>query len=121
MTPPSAIHKPQAASPKRSRASALMLMIWAILFMSLTVMGVVEYIGYSVTEATLANAEFRAAKEELLDAKKEAELSVILAKRDAIRAKTRQVRAAFSSPTDPSPAPAQNESQTPGNAAELSA
>lgn len=44
----------------RSRASALMLMIWAVLLMSLTVMGVVEYIGYSVSEATLANAEFRA-------------------------------------------------------------
>jgi len=37
-----------------------MLMIWAVLLMSLTVMGVVEYIGYSVSEATLANAEFRA-------------------------------------------------------------
>lgn len=45
---------------RRSRASALMLMIWAVLLMSLTVMGVVEYIGYSVSEATLANAEFRA-------------------------------------------------------------
>ena len=48
------------SAPLRERASALMLMIWAILFMSLTVMGVVEYIGYSVSEATLANAEFRA-------------------------------------------------------------
>jgi hypothetical protein len=37
-----------------------MLMIWAVLLMSLTVMGVVEYIGFSVSEATLANAEFRA-------------------------------------------------------------
>jgi hypothetical protein len=37
-----------------------MLMIWAVLLMSLTVMGVVEYVGYSVSEATLANAEFRA-------------------------------------------------------------
>ncbi len=45
---------------RRSRASALMLMIWAVLLMSLTVMGVVEYVGYSVSEATLANAEFRA-------------------------------------------------------------
>ncbi len=49
-----------AASHRRSRASALMLMIWAVLLMSLTVMGVVEYIGFSVSEATLANAEFRA-------------------------------------------------------------
>lgn len=46
--------------PRRSRASALMLMIWAVLLMSLTVMGVVEYVGYSVSEATIANAEFRA-------------------------------------------------------------
>jgi len=49
-----------AAPQRRSRASALMLMIWAVLLMSLTVMGVVEYIGFSVSEATLANAEFRA-------------------------------------------------------------
>lgn len=49
-----------AAPHRRSRASALMLMIWAVLLMSLTVMGVVEYIGFSVSEATLANAEFRA-------------------------------------------------------------
>lgn len=49
-----------AVTRRRSRASALMLMIWAVLLMSLTVMGVVEYIGYSVSEATLANAEFRA-------------------------------------------------------------
>jgi general secretion pathway protein K len=46
--------------PRRSRASALMLMIWAVLLMSLTVMGVVEYVGYSVSESTIANAEFRA-------------------------------------------------------------
>jgi len=75
----------------------------------------------SLSETEKANAEFRAAKEDLLDAKKEAELSVILAKRDAIRAEARQVRAAFASPTNPSPAPAQSESQIPGNAAELSA
>lgn len=49
-----------AVTRRRSRASALMLMIWAVLLMSLTVMGVVEYVGYSVSEATLANAEFRA-------------------------------------------------------------
>lgn len=55
--------QPQSDScgnPHRSRASALMLMIWAVLLMSLTVMGVVEYVGYSVSEATIANAEFRA-------------------------------------------------------------
>jgi general secretion pathway protein K len=53
-------HSTNNAIPPRSRASALMLMVWAVLLMSLTVMGVVEYIGYSVSEATLANAEFRA-------------------------------------------------------------
>jgi type II secretory pathway component PulK len=37
-----------------------MLMIWAVLLMSLTVMGVVEYVSFSVSEATLANAELRA-------------------------------------------------------------
>lgn len=44
----------------RGRASALMLMIWAVLLMSLTVLGVVEYIGYSVREATQIHAQFRA-------------------------------------------------------------
>ena len=47
-------------SPRRRRASALMLMVWAILLMSITVMGVVEYISYSLDEATIASAEFRA-------------------------------------------------------------
>lgn len=51
---------PPTASARRSRASALMLMIWAVLLMSLTVMGVVEYVSFSVSEATLANAELRA-------------------------------------------------------------
>lgn len=45
---------------RRKRASALMLMVWAVLLMSITVMGVVEYISYSLDEATLASAEFRA-------------------------------------------------------------
>lgn len=37
-----------------------MLMVWALLLMSVTVMGVVEYIRYSAEEAVLASAEFRA-------------------------------------------------------------
>lgn len=37
-----------------------MLMIWAVLLMTVTVMGVVEYISFSAEEATLAAAEFRA-------------------------------------------------------------
>jgi hypothetical protein len=37
-----------------------MLMVWAVLLMSITVMGVVEYISYSLEGATLASAEFRA-------------------------------------------------------------
>ena len=37
-----------------------MIMIWALLLMSVTVMGVVEYIRYSAEEAALASAEFRA-------------------------------------------------------------
>ncbi len=50
-----------ASAPGHLRAgSALMIMIWAILLMSVTVMGVVEYIRYSAEEATLAAAEFRA-------------------------------------------------------------
>jgi general secretion pathway protein K len=50
-------HQPPA---RRRRASALMLMVWAVLLMSLTVMGVVEYISLSVSEATQHHAEFRA-------------------------------------------------------------
>lgn len=45
---------------RRSRGSALMLMIWAVLLMSVTVMGVVEYIRSSTLEANLAEHEFRA-------------------------------------------------------------
>lgn len=37
-----------------------MLMIWAVLLMSVTVMGVVEYINFSAEEAKLDAAEFRA-------------------------------------------------------------
>ncbi len=44
----------------RNCGSALMLMIWAILLMSITVMGVVEYITYSAEEAKLAAYQFRA-------------------------------------------------------------
>lgn len=40
--------------------SALMLMVWALLLMSVTVMGVVEYIRYSAEEAKLGAAEFYA-------------------------------------------------------------
>ena len=43
-----------------ARGSALMLMIWAILLMSVTVMGVVEYITYSAEESKQAAYEFRA-------------------------------------------------------------
>lgn len=53
------IHPPIAA-PRRKRASALMLMLWAVFLMAVTVMGVVEYIGYSAEEATIAAADFRA-------------------------------------------------------------
>ncbi|HCN77918.1 MAG TPA: hypothetical protein DIT13_12085, partial [Verrucomicrobiales bacterium] len=37
-----------------------MLMVWALLLMSVTVMGVVEYIRYSAEEAKLGAAEFYA-------------------------------------------------------------
>jgi len=59
-SPTASAPTPGLRLPRRSRASALMLMIWAVLLMSLTVMGVVEYVGYSVSESTIANAEFRA-------------------------------------------------------------
>lgn len=45
---------------RRQRGSALMLMIWAVLLMSITVLGVVQYIQSSAKEATLAAYEFRA-------------------------------------------------------------
>lgn len=50
----------RASRPAHERGSALMLMIWAILLMSVTVMGVVEYITYSAEEAKLAAYQFRA-------------------------------------------------------------
>lgn len=45
---------------KSRRGSALMLMIWALLLMSLTVMGVVEYIRFSTLESVADSAQFRA-------------------------------------------------------------
>jgi general secretion pathway protein K len=45
---------------KRSRASALMLMIWAIMLMSFTVGSTVKYIDFSVRESGLAANRFRA-------------------------------------------------------------
>lgn len=48
------------AQAKRVQGSALMIMIWALLLMSVTVMGVVEYIRYSAEEGALAAAEFHA-------------------------------------------------------------
>ncbi|MCB1228360.1 MAG: general secretion pathway protein GspK [Verrucomicrobiales bacterium] len=52
--------KTSSPRPRRRRASALMIMIWAVMLMSVTVMGVVEYVSYSADEATQSTAEFRA-------------------------------------------------------------
>jgi general secretion pathway protein K len=52
-----AIRQPRS---RREHGSALMLMIWAILLMSVTVMGVVEYITYSAEESKMAAYQFRA-------------------------------------------------------------
>lgn len=52
-------YRTQLGKAKR-QGSALMIMIWALLLMSVTVMGVVEYIRYSAEEAALASAEFQA-------------------------------------------------------------
>lgn len=49
-----------AGTGHRPSGSALMLMVWALLLMSVTVMGVVEYIRYSAEEAKLGAAEFYA-------------------------------------------------------------
>lgn len=57
---PSSSTRLYAPMRRRSRGSALMLMIWAVLLMSVTVMGVVEYIRSSTIEANLAEHEFRA-------------------------------------------------------------
>ena len=44
----------------RRKASALMLMIWAIMLMSFTVGSTVKYIDYSVRESSYAANQFRA-------------------------------------------------------------
>ncbi len=44
----------------RPRGSALMLMIWALLLMSLVVMGLAQYLNFSAQEAVIDAAEFRA-------------------------------------------------------------
>lgn len=43
----------------RSRAFALMLMIWAVMLMAVTVAGVVRYVSFSADEAILSIADFR--------------------------------------------------------------
>jgi general secretion pathway protein K len=53
-------HSTHHRQPSSKRGSALMLMIWAVLLMSITVMGVVEYVRSSAEEAKLAAYEFRA-------------------------------------------------------------
>lgn len=53
------IQRTARRAPQRS-GSALMLMVWALMLMSFTVMGVVEYIRYSAEEAVIHSAEFRA-------------------------------------------------------------
>lgn len=50
----------QPRASRSERGSALMLMIWAVLLISMTVMGVVEYIQSSAREATLQSYQFRA-------------------------------------------------------------
>lgn len=50
----------QSHASRSERGSALMLMIWAVLLISMTVMGVVEYIQSSAREATLQSYQFRA-------------------------------------------------------------
>ncbi len=44
----------------RRQASALMLMIWALLLMSMVVMGLAQYLNFSASEAVIDAAEFRA-------------------------------------------------------------
>ena len=56
MKPPPHSHKTAA---KRSRASALMLMVWAIMLMAVTVAGVVQYVAFSADEAILDAADFK--------------------------------------------------------------
>jgi general secretion pathway protein K len=56
----SAAIDPQPSALPRPSGSALMLVIWAIMLMSFSVMGVLEFINYSVDESVLAAKEFRA-------------------------------------------------------------
>lgn len=56
MKSPPHSHKTAA---KRSRASALMLMVWAIMLMAVTVAGVVQYVAFSADEAILDAADFK--------------------------------------------------------------
>ena len=51
-------YSPRALSP--NKGSALMLMIWALLLMSMVVMGVAQYLNFSAQESVIAAAEFRA-------------------------------------------------------------
>lgn len=52
--------KANGRSQKRTRqASALLLVLWAIVTMSLAVIGVVEYVGYNLDEAQSLNRDFR--------------------------------------------------------------
>ena len=44
---------------RRKKASALMLMVWAIMLMSVTVAGVVQYVSFSADEAVLDAADFK--------------------------------------------------------------
>ena len=53
MKPPISIGK------RRRKASALMLMVWAIMLMSVTVAGVVQYVSFSADEAVLDAADFK--------------------------------------------------------------
>lgn len=60
MTRLSSSHSSFEVRQSRRHGSALMIMVWALMIMSITVMGVVNYIHFSTQEATLAAAEFRA-------------------------------------------------------------
>ncbi len=46
--------------PRTKKASALMLMIWAVMIMAFTVGGLVEYVRHSADEASVAANQFRA-------------------------------------------------------------
>ena len=68
----------------------------------------------SLSEQEKANAEVRAAKEELLDAEKAVELAAILVKRDATLAKARQLRA-LAAPTTSTEVGESTSSSSSGN------